>query len=546
MKNKFLSFVACCLSLLLLFGALPCAANSVAEKKAGDILEGILPDGDTEGIQEWINTNFADDPESGVWYALALSQNTDIDFSQYEESLLSRLAEIKVNSASSRLKYALCFAAVGSTDEYILKTLEDSTGKQGLMSWVFGLHLLNNGYSCEEYTAPDVRSKLLALQCEDGGWAIMGKQGDADATAMTVQALAPYYQTEPEVKEAIDKALFLLSSLQLSDGDYVAYGVPNPESTAQVIVALSSLGIDAENDQRFIKNGKTLFDGIEKYRLSEGGFCHVEGGEENLMATMQVLCASVAYLRMIEGKTPLYILDKADPNGARRPSGVPDNNGTGVADEITGENTDVNTDGGSAEADGGAKSSMGYKPWAALVIVGIGVMVCFILVLIKKRNVKNFLAVALVCAMAIAVVFLTDFRSAEDYYNGESAVKENAIGKITMTIRCDTVAGRAEHIPQNGIILDSAKLEIAEGDSVYTVLTEAARKYKIQIENNGDGRNVYISGIANLYEFDYGDLSGWEYYVNGERTSVGAGEYKLRDGDVVEWRYTTALGEDLK
>ena len=541
MKNKFFSFVVCCLALLFVFGALPCAAKSGGEEKARNILNGVLHSVGAEDIQEWINTSLTHDPESGVWYALALSQYTDMDLSTYEEALLSRLGEIKVNSASSRLKYALCLAAMGSTDEYILKTLEDSTGKQGLMSWVFGLHLLNNGYTSEEYTVSEVKSKLLALQCEGGGWAIMGTQGDADATAMTVQALAPYYQTDPDVKDAVDKALSLLSALQLSDGDYTAYGVPNPESGAQVLVALSALGIDAESDGRFIKNGKTLFDGIEKYRFAEGGFCHVEGGEENGMATMQAFCAAVSYLRMSEGKTPLYILDNADPMGAVRPSGVEDNSGADGAEENTDESTDD-----SAKADGGEKSVGGYKPWAVIVIAVLGGIACLVLFIVKKRNVKNFLAVALVCAIAIAVVLITDFRSAEDYYNGESAAKENVIGNITMTIRCDTVAGRAEHIPENGIILDSARFEIAEGDSVYTVLTEAARKYKIQIENNGDGRNVYISGIANIYEFDYGDLSGWEYYVNGERISVGAGEYKLRDGDVVEWRYTTALGEDLK
>ena len=467
MKNKFFSFTVFFLALLLTFGALPCAANSGAEGKARDILDGILDNSGAENIGEWINTSLSDDPENGVWYAFALSQYTDIDFSAYEDALLSRLGEIKVNSAATRLKYALCLAATGSTDEYILKTLEDSTGKQGIMSLVFGLHLLNNGYISEEYTVSDVRARLLELQCEDGGWAIMGTQGDADATAMTVQALAPYYQTESAVKEAVDKAISLLSSLQLSDGDYSAYGMPNPESTAQVLIALSSLGIDAENDGRFIKNGKTLFDGIEKYRLADGGFCHAEGGDTNGMATMQAFCAAVAYLRMSEGKAPLYILDSADPVGAKRPSGVTDN---GVVDG-TEKNTAPDADGGITQADGSESSGGGYKPWAVLVIVGLGAIVCLLLVLAKKRNAKNFLAVALVCAIAIAIALVTDFRSAEDYYNGESAAKENAIGKITMAIRCDTVAGRAEHIPENGIILDSTEFEIAEGDSVYTVLT---------------------------------------------------------------------------
>jgi len=168
------------------------------------------------------------------------------------------------------------------------------------------------------------------------------------------------------------------------------------------------------------------------------------------------------------------------------------------------------------------------------------------LFVLKKRHFKNYLAVLLLCGLAIVFVCVTDFRSADGYYNREDATKEHVIGSVTLSIRCDTVAGRAAHIPEDGVILDRVTFAIAEGDSVYTILTEAARKYRIQLENNGNGTYAYISGIQYLYEFDYGDLSGWVYLVNGERPSVGAGEYKLRDGDVIEWYYSLNLGEDQK
>ena len=84
------------------------------------------------------------------------------------------------------------------------------------------------------------------------------------------------------------------------------------------------------------------------------------------------------------------------------------------------------------------------------------------------------------------------------------------------------------------------------GDSVYDILIEAARKYNIQMENNGSADMVYISGINYLYEFDFGDLSGWVYHVNGIAPSVGCGEYVLSDGDTIEWLYTCNLGNDIK
>ena len=66
------------------------------------------------------------------------------------------------------------------------------------------------------------------------------------------------------------------------------------------------------------------------------------------------------------------------------------------------------------------------------------------------------------------------------------------------------------------------------------------------VEGEGAGGMVYVSGIGYLYEFDYGDLSGWMYRVNGETPSVGCAEYALSDGDQVEWLYTCDLGNDLE
>ena len=546
MRNKLSAVLICCLAIVLLLGTIPCSAESTANDtvvEAQGFLDGILAYKGATDIQGWIDGYMTQNAGTGSeWYVLAISQYGDYDFSAYETALLNYLEENTVGSASSRLKYALCLATVGSTDGYISERINDSIGEQGLMSWVFGLHLLNNGYESGKYSVSDVTEKLLELQCSDGGWSIMGQYGDVDSTAMTVQALAPYYKTDATIKAAVDEALNLLSQKQLNSGDYSSYGVPNPESTAQVLVALSALALDCQSDTRFIKDGNTLFDGIGKYQLSDGSFCHREGGEANGTATVQTFYAMVSYLRMKNGQTPLYILDNADPENATPAPTIPPDTASN-ANEPEKRPSDT-TDNSNTEQPTEAKSN--YKWWVSLIVIGIGGIVCVFLFVLKKRHIKNFVAVVLICAVAVTVVCVTDFRSADDYYDGNDITKDNAIGTVTLTIRCDTVAGRAEHIPENGIILDATEFSIAEGDSVYTILTEAARKHKLQLENDGDSTYVYISGINYLYEFDYGDLSGWVYEVNGERPSVGAGEYKLKDGDVVEWHYTTNLGEDLK
>mgnify|MGYP003520098276 FL=1 len=195
-----------------------------------------------------------------------------------------------------------------------------------------------------------------------------------------------------------------------------------------------------------------------------------------------------------------------------------------------------------------ALKTPGYKFWAILIIVGSGGVISIVLLIFKKKNYKNFIAVLLAVVLGITVVCVTNFSSADNYYKGEDISKENAKGCVTMTIRCDTVVGKgnSEYIPENGIILDTTEFQIEKGDTAYDILIEAAKKYKIQVENDGNAEMAYISGINYLYEFDYGDLSGWVYHINGEAPSVGCSEYILENGDKVEWLYTCDLGNDVK
>ena len=191
-----------------------------------------------------------------------------------------------------------------------------------------------------------------------------------------------------------------------------------------------------------------------------------------------------------------------------------------------------------------------YKPIALTVTAAAALLFSLILLVCGKRSWKNFLAVWLAAAIAAAVILLTDIRSPEDYYTG-IVTKENAAGKVSMTIRCDTIADQqdseyAEHIPEDGVILETTDFEFAEGDSVYTILTDAARTFGIQTDSRGGFTGmVYVAGINYLYEYQFGDLSGWIYHVNGVAPSVGCGEYIVKDGDRIEWLYTLEVGNDL-
>lgn len=57
--------------------------------------------------------------------------------------------------------------------------------------------------------------------------------------------------------------------------------------------------------------------------------------------------------------------------------------------------------------------------------------------------------------------------------------------------------------------------------------------------------SAYIEGIANIYELDCGELSGWMYSVNGSFPNYGCSKYTLTNNDKIEWVYTCNLGIDV-
>lgn len=597
MKNKIIKSLAfIIIAVILLTSAIPVTAQSDtrsvndAQRIFDAIVSYKLNKDSAENIQQWINGSLTNDAGTkSEWYIIALSQYGKYDFTSYKKSLLKYLSNNEVYSASSRQKYALALISTGSGDKYIYDTLNNSVGKQGVMSWIYGLHLLNNGYKSEECSTATVKDKLLSLQLSDGGWAVSGASSDVDVTAMAVQALAPHYK-EAKVKTAVDKALTLLSSCQKPDGDYASYGVNCSESTAQVLVAVSSLGIDCKKDSRFIKNGNTLFDGIKKYQLSSGGFCHKSGGEVSENATVQVLYSMVSYLRMTSGKTGLYIFDGRNPSILEIPDASVKKDDTTISDgtatnEITtqkpsmdnSENesvkgeTDATEQSGdvastealntSAKAEETAESDSyktsdtrhleskgkkaSFKVWLCLAVFAVAVAICVVLYVKKIGNIKNFILVFAVAVGLSAAILTVNITSTDDYYN--STVDKNVTGIVTISIRCDTIADESgnQYIASNGIILGETSCEIENGDTVYDILAEITAKNKIHLETSGTDDSVYVEGINNIYEFDYGDLSGWMYYVNGEAASVSCGEYVLSDGDTVQWVYTRNMGKDI-
>ena len=202
--------------------------------------------------------------------------------------------------------------------------------KQGINGPIFTLIALDshNYPTMGDVTREKLIQVILDAQLTDGGWTLSGENADPDMTAMAIQALAPYYKTNETVKAAVDKALDVLSELQLATGGFGSWGTENSESCAQVIVALTALGIDPAKDSRFIKNGLTILDALASYYVDGGGFRHIASGDRDGMATEQGYYALAAYYRFLNGQTRLYdMTDVAIQTGG---SNTPATGDTGV------------------------------------------------------------------------------------------------------------------------------------------------------------------------------------------------------------------------
>jgi len=266
----------------------------------------------------------------GEWTIIGLGRsNMNVPqsyYDKYEANVVKELKEKK--GVLTKVKYTeysrliLALTAMGKNPVNVggynlFEKLSDfnSVTKQGINGPIYALIALDSkGYTIPKVSGVPVQTTrqllidyILAEEVTDasgtrGGFALSGTSPDPDITGMALQALARY-QDQPEVKAVVDRALKVLDSAQLSDGNFSSWGDKTSESLCQVIIAKAALGIDPA------KNVQALY----KYSVSGGGFEHIDGQGLNLMATEQGLVALASYERYLSGVRSLY--DMRDVTG---------------------------------------------------------------------------------------------------------------------------------------------------------------------------------------------------------------------------------------
>lgn len=266
----------------------------------------------------------------GDWLVLGLARSgrdvTDVYYQNvvsYVQKYINNKGQLDKYKSTENARVILALTAAG----YDVTNVAGHNLLEGLTDMSYVRWLGNNGaiwaliaFDSHDYEIPIIlnnenqvtRDKLiadiLASQLEEGGWnaARSQKNADIDMTGMAIQALAPYYDSNEDVKTAVDKALTYLSEQQYEDGSYGSIDGKNSESCAQVIVALTALGINPDKDPRFIKDGKSVLDALCTFYVDGGGFMHVQNGTVDGMSSEQAYYALVSYMRFINNQTSLY------------------------------------------------------------------------------------------------------------------------------------------------------------------------------------------------------------------------------------------------
>ena len=159
------------------------------------------------------------------------------------------------------------------------------------------------------WTREALIAEILKYQNETtGAFGLTNKASTSlDMTAMAVQALAPYYETNAKAKSAVDAAFVWLQKQMDRNCDF-----GSSESTAQVMIALTAMEMDPlDEDNGFLKSvARNLITSMDNYRFADGGYKHfLTDKKSNSMATQQVLLALEAYRRFAADEDRLYDLN---------------------------------------------------------------------------------------------------------------------------------------------------------------------------------------------------------------------------------------------
>ena len=503
----------------------------------------------------------------GEWLILALARGgiisgTDtsgaaVTYLENAYSVLRDMRDTKMSQPTDYARVTLAMSALGvEAPQSVLDVVRDydRVAAQGINAVTYALLALDSK-PYKDAGDDALRDKYVALlldnACESGGGVYGGDKtstADVDMTAMVLQALAPYYLNgDANVKTAVDKGLSALKTMQQSTGGFASYGTYNAESTAQVIVALTALGIDPTSAE-WKKTGDPVDALLHFYDASASMFRHTTNGKADQMATEQSAYALVAYKRFVSKQNRLY--DMSD------------------AFSESGEVKDPKQTVASAKLEIGAMGRQTVSMAVANTEDEVKSYIATRLKLLTTKGPTYEVSVQkLVPAVAgtetdpngtggsfIATVTITmdSAKETADIYGTITATKYEApkeditvtfqlLGDEHHTIKTDadvhTYRFNADEMP---VWIDTVTVTVPGGSTVGDVFKKVMDEKGYTYVGLEGG---YISSITTpdkvelTHKDDGRGNSGWMYLVNGKHANVGLNSYTLSGGEVITWHW---------
>ncbi|MFQ9514963.1 MAG: DUF4430 domain-containing protein [Eubacterium sp.] len=447
--------------------ALVRAGESLTQKQIDDYYSSVMSE-----IEKWnSSTKLTDIERTSLTMSLLGKDITDLDGVNLAEMIYNRWS---LGNGSNELIYALLALDAKNTE------------------------IPENAL----WTREALIEKLLTYQTDDGGFGLTdNNSAGIDTTAMALQALAKYENTNDNVKAAISKALDYLKVNCDVECDF-----GSAEATAQVLLALTSLGINPASANGLgtaYKN--TVIALMGYYSEDPAGFAHTKGDAVNSMATIQCLQALTAYANYLAKEDSYW-------NLVNVPALQPGDSGNTSEDR--------------------KKAEVVIKKISAIGDVTLGSEAA----IVEARTAYNALN-------ATQKALITNYELLQTAELKLAQLKGET-EQIIFSLIGDTVHGSTGHLQYVNWLTEitvMVKKEATAGDAIRQALK--ANGYQVE------GYENYISAVitpdgTKLEEFSNGTNSGWKYSVNGRTPNVGVDSYKIKSGDKIVLYYVDDYTQD--
>lgn len=362
--------------------------------------------------------------------------------------------------------------------------------------------------------------KLTAYALKQkSGW--MNTEWGPDTMAFVMPALAPYAETNADVKTTLDEAVTVMGKCQNEVGS-----VGNGSSNGLSIVAVTALGMDPATF-----NGKSLVDGLMSNVLSsEDGF----DSAENSFGTEQGFRGLIALANHQEGKSyRLYDFSGQTlvpavatfwaKNAAVSVKTIPEDAAVAVkrgetevaADKVHGAYDLAAGDYTYTVSKNGYVTKTGSFTITAEQVAG---------------HEKQTIHVSLVSA-----------GSGSGSGSGSKTVNVNVKVMVPPADRSKRYTYKHDSRSYTNLLTTTGKVTVTAGSSVRDAFVTALDRDKIGYTEQSNG---YFPTIGGWSEFERGEKSGWMYLVNGSMPSVAAQDYELTGNATVVWFYTDDYSND--